>query len=123
MPRIRYPYPPHNKTPPPPSPDAIKAARKKVLKAMVERAPEVERQSKVIIEALRVMQRLQMEVYAKDKKGHATYRGGAWICDGFSNHFVPSDVRVTLDSMLQNTDRIILNARKLIADDAEKKKK
>ena len=93
---------------------------------MTERAPEMEKQTKVIIEALGVMQRLQLEVNAKDKEGHATYKAGAWMSEDFSNQFIPSDARarrIRFDSMLHNVDRIRLNARKLIADDAEKKKK
>ena len=98
----------------------VKAARKKVLKAMVERAPEVEKQTKVIIEALSVLKTLQREVNLKDKESHATYINGGWLCEEFSSQFIPSGTRVRFDSMLQNVDKIRLNARKLIADDQKK---
>jgi hypothetical protein len=124
MPRVRY---PSSKPFSHPSPDAIKAARKKVLKAMVERAAEMERQSEVAIKALDVMRSLQMEVRAKDKQRIANYVGDGHSYHDFPSGFMPLDAarctRVTFDSMLQNVDKIRLNARKLIAENVEKKKK
>ena len=79
------------------------------MRALVKRAPEVERQSKVIIDAVNVIRTLQLEVNAKDKEGHATYREGGLVFNPaeFSAAFVPRGMNLCGLEAVENCAEMI----------------
>ena len=119
MARIRNPHLPPR---PCPSPETIKAARKRVAKALTARAPEVARQSKIIVDALKVLKRLHREVDAEDKERHAGYAlpGEGFNDVSFRGTFIPRGVNTQLDTMVCDVERIRVHARVLVADGRKK---
>ena len=100
---------------PRPSKEEINTARKRVKKALVERAPEAEKQCKVIVEALAVLRTLQNEVHAVDYGGVAL-RGDRDDCDEFSDlagEFIAERKFGDMESTIQDA---VDNARRLIEE-------
>ena len=97
-----------------PDEEEVKAARKRVKTALVERAAEAEKQCKVVVGALAVLRRLQTEVREVDseKVSMRGDRGDDEFCD-LIGEFIPSSKLKEIEDRMENA---VENAARLVEE-------